>query len=76
MTDKAINSFPLRRTTINIIQSASDALDRLTASLRLTQTDVINRSLQVHDFLEAERQAGGEVFIRRADGTQVLVHML
>lgn len=66
----------LTRLTVNLVVPANEALQSLMNRLKLSQTDIINRSLQVYDFIEQERGKGGEMVIRYEDGSAVQVRML
>lgn len=64
------------KVTVKLIPQARDAVNRITARLGLSQTDVINRAVLAYDFLEEESAAGADVLIRRKDGTVSSVKFL
>lgn len=66
----------LPRKSISFIPKALAALDRLTAKLQMKEVDVINRAVQLYDFVEQEKDKGSALYIREADGTFCKVHMI
>lgn len=49
----------MKRVTLNLIPKASEDLDWLTGELRINNTDIINRAIQLYAFLEREQREGG-----------------
>ncbi|MCA1223559.1 hypothetical protein [Streptomyces sp. 8L] len=44
---------------------ANDALLRTVERAQLSKTDVVNRAIQVYDFIEAQLADGGEILVRK-----------
>ena len=55
---------PLERVTVNLIARASRALERVSALTGDSKTDIINRALQVYDYLEDVSANGGAIYVR------------
>lgn len=68
----------LTRTTVNLIRRSVDALDELHASLDLSKTDIINRSIQVYRFLQElmDENGGSSIVVVRKDGSVERIHIL
>jgi hypothetical protein len=56
-----------------LIPQAAEALEATVRLTGLSRTDVTNRALQFYEFVESERAAGSDFFVRRRDGTMLLV---
>lgn len=63
------SSVEAHKVTVNLIPKAWEAANSTAALLGLSRTDVINRALQAHAFLEAEIAGGAEVLVRSSDGS-------
>jgi hypothetical protein len=61
---------PLARVTANLTARSTRALEQVVAITGDSQTDAINRALQVYAYLEQILAEGGEVYTRRADQDQ------
>lgn len=48
-----------------LIPRANDALLRTVERAQLSKTDVVNRAIQVYDFIEAQLADGGEILVRK-----------
>lgn len=66
----------LQRVTVNLVSKSAASLDRLSVSTGLSKTDVINRALQVYDFIDSETEAGKQILVRAADGTVEVLRLL
>jgi hypothetical protein len=76
MTQNPEASTDLTRLTVNLVPAATDALDRCTSRERLSKTDVINRALQVYDFVTARQALGNELLFRLPDSTTEAIHII
>ncbi len=56
-----------RKVTVNLITRAVKALDRAMGRSGDTQTDVINRAVQMYDYLDEVTTAGGCVLVKRSE---------
>jgi hypothetical protein len=56
------------RITVSLITKAEDALDELHADLGLNKTDIVNRALQLYQFVREVERAGGHISTISADG--------
>ena len=69
-------STDLQRVTVNLIPKSSASLDRLAERTTMSKTDVINRALQLYDFIDGETAAGGQILVRSADGTAEVLRII
>ena len=53
----------LLRVTVNLTEKTEKALDYLVDSTELSQTDLINRAIQLYAFVEGETSIGNELAI-------------
>lgn len=61
---------PLARVTANLTARSARALEEAVAITGDSQTDTINRALQVYAYLEKVQAEGGEVYTRKPDQEQ------
>lgn len=73
MTDTAPKS---HRFSITFKPAALDALEQVMARERLSQTDAVNRAVQVYDFIAHRCATGDDLVLRRPDGTTETVHII
>lgn len=66
----------LTRITVNLIPGAASALEGTAAAESLSQTDTVNRALQVYEFLVKQRMLGKELLLRDEDGNLEKVHIV
>lgn len=59
----------VRQVKVNLIEAASDALDRVRRATGHSETDVVNRALQVYAYVEDLRLRGGTLE-ERVDGVR------
>lgn len=59
----------VRQIKVNLIEAASDALDRVSRATGNSETDVVNRALQVYAYVEDLRLRGGTLE-ERVDGVR------
>jgi hypothetical protein len=64
------------RITVALISQAIAARDRLRDRTGLSQTDIVNRALQLYDFVNEKNQAGDDLLLRHPDQTTELVRFL
>jgi len=69
-------STDLQRVTVNLIPKAADSLDRLAERTTMSKTDVINRALQLYDFIDGVTAGGGDVLVRPKDGATELLKLI
>jgi hypothetical protein len=74
--EHAAEAAELHKITVNLIPKAWDAANVTAERLGLSRTDVINRALQVYEWMERETTNGGEVFVRPRDGALQQVRFL
>lgn len=55
------------RVTVNLTARSTKALEEAVAATGDTQTDVINRALQVYAFLESSMAQGDRVYLENAE---------
>lgn len=67
-TTQPTSDASLTRLTVNLIPTANEALDRAAARERLSKTDIINRAIQMYDYLR-EHEAGGQDILTRDKAT-------
>ena len=66
----------LTRITVNLIPGAASALEEVSAAENLSQTDAVNRALQVYEFIVMQRMHGKELMLRAEDGSTEIVHIV
>ena len=64
------------RTTVGWIPDAAAALERLEQRTGHRRTDVINRAVQIYDFIDAELRAGKALIFRDPAGGEERVRLL
>jgi hypothetical protein len=64
------------RITTNLIPKSVAAMARIRAVTDLNATDVINRSVQLYDYILSVTEAGGELLIREPGGEPQKVILL
>ena len=64
---------PVGRVNVALVAEAVDALARLQDRTGLKKVDLVNRALQVYEFIDAELKAGKQVLLRDEDGHDQLV---
>lgn len=58
---------PSTRVTVNLTARSAKALEEAVAATGDTQTDVINRALQVYAYLESAMAEGDRVYVEKAE---------
>lgn len=66
----------LTRITVNLIPAASEALAESAERDKLSQTDVVNRALQVYNFIDRQVRGGKAVLLRDGSGNVEQVHII
>lgn len=69
-------STDLQRVTVNLITKSSDSLDRLASRSGMSKTDVINRALQLYDFIDTEIATGKQILIRSGDDDDQVLRLI
>lgn len=63
------------RITVSLIRKAASALKATMDRTGLSQTDVVNRALILHEFIDSELESGSELLLRK-DGREHVVKLL
>lgn len=61
-----------REIKTKLIPKASQALGELTARTGLSETDIVNRALQIYASIDAEQADGAEIILRKEGTAHVL----
>lgn len=64
------------RYSVTLVPPAAQAVAELIELTGLSKTDVINRAVQVYNFLEAQKADGSEVLLRNHEGTLERLHIV
>ncbi len=65
------------RITVSLIPKAAASLAALAEQTGLSKTDIVNRGLQLFEFIEAQMRAGNDLIVRdRKTGEAQLVKLL
>jgi hypothetical protein len=64
------------RITVNLTDRSVTALDTLASVEELSKTDVVNRALQIYDFIVKQRVKGKDLLLRDAQGQIELVQIV
>ncbi|GLY91089.1 hypothetical protein [Actinoallomurus iriomotensis] len=64
------------RITVSLIAKAAEHLEQTRERTKLSKTDIVNRAISLYEFIDAELSAGGELTLRRTDGTSHLIKLL
>lgn len=64
------------RVNVALIQSAADALQALRDRTGLKKVDIVNRAVQIFEFVDAEMRAGNALLIQSPDGDVQRVKIL
>jgi hypothetical protein len=59
-----------------LISKAATDLAQTCRRSELSSTDIVNRAISLHEFLDEERTRGTEMLLRRRDGSVFLVELL
>lgn len=63
------------RSTIAWVREAAEALTRLIERTGLKKVDLVNKSVQVYEFIDAEMRAGNRLIVRHPDGSEQMVRI-
>jgi hypothetical protein len=55
--------------TVNLVESASRALELAAEITGDTKTDTVNRAIQIYAYIVSEKQQGREIVIEEPDGS-------
>ena len=64
------------RITVALIPEVEATLAALAARTGLSKTDLVNRSVTLYEFIDAEMKAGHQVLIRDQEGATLVVKFL
>jgi hypothetical protein len=62
--------------TVALVEQAAADLAATRARRDLSETDIVNRAITLHEFIDARMAAGSEVLVRDPDGTTQAVLLL
>jgi len=65
-----------QRVTVTLIPKAAADLQSACERSKLNRADIVNRAILLYEFLDAERAAGAELLLRRADGSVFSVDLI
>ena len=71
-----VTSNSYERLTVNLTQKASAALLATAEREELNRTDVVNRALQLYEYVSKLRDNGGELLARETPGGDVMLMRL
>lgn len=57
------------RVNVALIRDTAEALERLRARTGMKKVDLVNRAIQIYEFLDAEQRAGNSIALYAEDGT-------
>ncbi|MGW4214025.1 hypothetical protein ACWEIJ_38990 [Lentzea sp. NPDC004789] len=63
----------VERVNVALIADSAAALGKLQQRTGLKKVDIVNRAVQLYEFVEAQMREGKELVVRDADGTDRLV---
>lgn len=66
----------VRRVNVALIHDAADALAKLAARTGMKQVDLVNRALQVYEWVDSEQRSGNRLIVRDVEGTDTVVRVL
>lgn len=58
-----------RRVKVALVSNSADALDRLRFRTGMTSVDLMNRAIQIYEYLDAQQHAGQSVCLMAEDGS-------
>jgi hypothetical protein len=58
----------VRRVNVALIKDAADALAKLGERTGMKQVDLVNRALQVYEWVDGEQRAGNTLVVRSTEG--------
>jgi hypothetical protein len=64
------------RITVALIAKAAEALETTVDRTKLSKTDVVNRAIQLYEFVDSELSNDAELMIRRPDGSTHMIKLL
>lgn len=65
----------IERVNIPLTPPAAEAIEVLCERSGRKKVDVVNQGIRLLEYFEAQTRAGHEVFVRQADGAEVLIKM-
>jgi hypothetical protein len=69
--DQGGSGGPLERITVNLVNRASRALQRVSALTGDSRTDTINRAIQVYAYVVETDANGGAIYVRESEGSEL-----
>jgi hypothetical protein len=70
-TNRLRGSSALEKVTVNLTSRSAEALGKTVAATGDSKTDVINKALQLYAFMQEYLDAGGRVYIRDSDSSEL-----
>lgn len=58
------------RINVGLIKEAAEALARLQVRTGMKKVDLVNRSISVYEYFDAELRAGSHIYVRDSDGNE------
>lgn len=71
--DKVGGPKVVARVNVPLVQESGKALNRLQEKTGLKKVDLVNRAIQIYDFLASELTDDRQVLLRDSDGREVLL---
>lgn len=65
-----------QRVNVALIPAASVALERLQERRGMKQVDIVNRALQVYEYIDEEICGGNDIVVRTPDGREQIIRFL
>ncbi|HEV2930926.1 MAG TPA: hypothetical protein VGW74_19770 [Propionibacteriaceae bacterium] len=62
----------VRRVNVALLRDAAEALAKLSERTGMKQVDVVNRALQVFEWVDSEQRAGNQLIVRGSEGDTVV----
>jgi hypothetical protein len=66
---------PPTRITVSLVPAAEESLRQAARQTGLSKTDVVNRALQLYEFINIELSTGADVIVRRGN-SEYLIKLL
>lgn len=66
----------LTRLTVNLTPKSDTALTNLAERTDLNRTDLVNRALQLYDYVDKATDAGHQLLLLKPDGETVRIKLL
>jgi hypothetical protein len=64
------------RVNVALIRDAADALQALRSRTGMKQVDIVNRALQLYEFIDAQQRRGSALLFRDSEGSYERVRFM